>query len=157
MNKKNLILIMVDQQKTSSLPFYNNDLVKTPNLNKLSYDGTIFTNAFTSCPLCVPSRVSLFTSLYPSVHGSVNNNFLFNKYHRNFLYFLKKEDYFIGLAGKNHCFDKEAIKLFDYLKTCSHYGPDSEKISAEQKKSKQFLKNSKVLKGAWGSIKNPFN
>ena len=91
------------------------------------------------------------------MHGSVNNNFLFNKYHRNFLYFLKKEDYFIGLAGKNHCFDKEAIKLFDYLKTCSHYGPDSEKISAEQKKSKQFLMNSKVLKGAWGSIKNPFN
>ena len=148
---------MVDQQKTSSLPFYGNKLVKTPNLQSFAKDGTIFSNAYTSCPLCVPARVSLFTSQFPSVHGSVNNDFLFNNYKHNLLYKLKSEGYSIGLSGKNHCFTKEALKLFDYYKSCSHYGPDNLNISNNQKKSKQFLINSNAIKGAWGSTLNPYS
>ena len=135
---------MVDQQKTRSLPLYGNKLVKTPNLESLAYDGTLFSKAFTSCPLCVPARVSLFTSQSPSVHGSVNNDFLFKSFKNNLLFKLKSEGYSIGLSGKNHCFKNKALKLFNYYKSCSHYGPDNNNISNNQKKSKEFLTNSKL-------------
>jgi len=155
MPKTNVIIIMVDQQKTRSLPLYGNNIVKTPNLVNLAKEGTVFNNAFTSCPLCVPARVSLFTSQYPTVHGSVNNDFLFSKKTKNLLFKLKSNGYNIGLSGKNHCFDKTSIKLFDYFKSCSHYGPESESISHNQRRSKLFLSNSKDIKGAWGSTLNP--
>ena len=148
---------MVDQQKTNSLPFYGNSLVKTPNLVDLASDGTIFKNAFTSCPLCVPSRVSLFTSQYPSVHGSVNNDFLYSSRNSNFISILKQHGFKTGLAGKNHCFNDNPEELFEFYEVCDHFGPLSNSLSNQQKSSRNFLEKSNVLRGAWGSIKNPYD
>jgi choline-sulfatase len=39
-------------------------LVKTPNLDGLAQRGTRFTNAYSNCPICVPSRASLATGRF---------------------------------------------------------------------------------------------
>jgi arylsulfatase A-like enzyme len=45
----------------------------TPNIDRLAQEGVNFKNAFCHFPLTLPSMSTLFTSLYPSVHGVRSN------------------------------------------------------------------------------------
>jgi iduronate 2-sulfatase len=50
---------------------------KTPNIDKLASQGTLFTNAHCQAPICGPSRASLMTGLLPSttgIYGMVGDN-----------------------------------------------------------------------------------
>jgi arylsulfatase A-like enzyme len=48
-------------------------VVQTPNLDRLSKMGMLFTNAHCAAPVCNPSRASLMTGLLPSTTGVYNN------------------------------------------------------------------------------------
>lgn len=67
--KTNILLITRDQHHYSCLG-YNNDEVKTPNLDRLAAAGMIFDRAYCPNPLCTPSRASIITGMYPSQHGA---------------------------------------------------------------------------------------
>ena len=60
---KNLIVIMSDEHQGNALSFIGHPFVKTPNIDKLANNGMLFTNAYTSCPICVPARASFATGL----------------------------------------------------------------------------------------------
>ena len=60
---KNLILIMSDEHQGRALGCVGHTFVKTPNLDKLANNGMVFSNAYTSCPICVPARASFATGL----------------------------------------------------------------------------------------------
>ena len=62
-NKENLIIIMSDEHQGSALGCLGHPFVKTPNLDELANNGVIFSNAYTSCPICVPARASFATGL----------------------------------------------------------------------------------------------
>ncbi|RDV27595.1 DUF4976 domain-containing protein [Alteromonas aestuariivivens] len=50
---------------------------KTPNIDKLADQGTLFTNAHAPAPLCGPSRASIMTGLAPSttgIYGHIEDN-----------------------------------------------------------------------------------
>ncbi|WP_091891024.1 sulfatase-like hydrolase/transferase [Polaribacter sp. KT25b] len=79
-NKKpNIILIIVDDLNDYIGFLGGNDQVKTPNMNALAKEGTVFTNAHTNAPICAPSRASMLTGIYP--HES--KNFWFDKWTDN--------------------------------------------------------------------------
>jgi arylsulfatase A-like enzyme len=151
----NTVLIMVDQQKATSLPMYGNPIVRTPNLDALAQESCLFRQAHTSCPLCVPARVSTFTGQYPSTHGSLNNSILMKSGASHLLGLLKEAGYTIGLAGKNHCFREEDMPVFDYLEEAGHYGPTSASAGPSQKAATQYLHACEALRGAWGWAINP--
>jgi choline-sulfatase len=44
--------------------------VKTPHLDRLAADSTVFSNAYCNSPLCTPSRASFITGKYPHQMGS---------------------------------------------------------------------------------------
>jgi len=47
---------------------YGDPVARTPNLDKLASEGTIFRNAFSTAGVCAPSRVSIITGMYaPSI------------------------------------------------------------------------------------------
>ncbi|MFO7946609.1 MAG: sulfatase-like hydrolase/transferase [Armatimonadota bacterium] len=46
----------------------------TPNLDSLAEDGVMFTNAYTNCPVCNPSRASMWTGKYPQYYDCWNNH-----------------------------------------------------------------------------------
>src|SRR6056297_2252015 len=46
----------------------------TPNLDSLADDGVLFTNAYSTCPVCNPSRASMFTGQYPDYYDCWNNH-----------------------------------------------------------------------------------
>ncbi len=50
--KKQVILIMVDTQRTDMLGCYGNVDMKTPNIDKLASGGLRYTNAQTASPVC---------------------------------------------------------------------------------------------------------
>ena len=62
--------------------------IKTPNIDSLAKQGIRFTNAWTSCPVCVPTRASLATGIiikqtllernkYPLPQANINSEITF--------------------------------------------------------------------------------
>lgn len=59
----NILLIVVDDQGYADFePFKNHDVrAETPYMGSLAKTGTIFTQAYTTAPVCSPSRVAMLT------------------------------------------------------------------------------------------------
>jgi arylsulfatase A-like enzyme len=72
--KPNILWIMTDQQSFNMLSCAGNPHVHTPNMDVIARQGVRFTRAYCSNPVCAPSRLSLFTGLYPSAVGLDNND-----------------------------------------------------------------------------------
>ena len=51
---------------------YGNDVVKTPNLDKLAAEGVRYTNAYSTVGVCAPSRFSIITGMYSARLGAHN-------------------------------------------------------------------------------------
>ena len=64
--KLNLLMIISDQHRWDCLGEAGNVIIETPVLDKLAQDGAHFTNAYTICPVCCPSRASMLTGRPPS-------------------------------------------------------------------------------------------
>ena len=47
----------------SSLILFDVPIVQTPSLDRLAVEGTQYTNAFATCPVCSPSRYGRITQL----------------------------------------------------------------------------------------------
>ncbi|NLR91123.1 sulfatase-like hydrolase/transferase [Flammeovirga agarivorans] len=70
-NKKNVVLIMIDDLNTDLFAFGNEEVI-TPNIDALSEQGIQYTNTQCSYPVCGPSRASLLTGTYPERNGVTN-------------------------------------------------------------------------------------
>jgi len=68
-NRPNILLITSDQQHWFTLGCLN-PKIKTPNLDRLAREGMRFNRAYCTNPTCTPSRASILTGQYPSVHGA---------------------------------------------------------------------------------------
>jgi arylsulfatase A-like enzyme len=66
--KTNILFITSDQQHWNTLGLANPE-VKTPNLDRLAAQGTVFRRAYCPNPTCSPTRASIITGKYPSQHG----------------------------------------------------------------------------------------
>jgi len=69
LDRPNVLILHTDQQRWDTLRCMGNELMHTPNLDKLAADGAMFTNCFANNPVCMPSRMSLMTGQYPSSVG----------------------------------------------------------------------------------------
>jgi choline-sulfatase len=69
LRKLNLVLVTIDTLRADRLGCYGYSKIETPNLDQLAKKGALFENAVTHTPLTAPSHASLFTGLYPTVHG----------------------------------------------------------------------------------------
>lgn len=64
MTPKNLLFIMSDQHNATFMGCRGHAVAKTPNLDFLAGRGTLFENAYTNCPICVPARASFATGRF---------------------------------------------------------------------------------------------
>ncbi len=67
--KPNIIVIVAEDMRYDELGFLEKMPVETPNLNKLAEKSMVFTNAYTTSPVCPVSRAGIFTGLPVSEHG----------------------------------------------------------------------------------------
>jgi len=61
-NRPNILFIMADQLAASALAAYGHKLVKTPNLDRLAAQGTVFENAYCPNPTCASYRFPIGAS-----------------------------------------------------------------------------------------------
>ena len=67
--RKNVVVIMTDDQGYWSLGCSGNQDAHTPNIDRLAGMGTRFENFFCVSPVCSPARASFLTGNIPSTHG----------------------------------------------------------------------------------------
>ena len=68
-----VILISIDTLRADRLPAYGYRGVETPAIDALSRDAILYRNAWSHCPMTLPSHVSILTGLLPPQHGVRNN------------------------------------------------------------------------------------
>lgn len=71
--RMNLLILMDDQHRHDALSCVGHPVVRTPHLDALAAEGTIFTNAISNHPVCVPDRHSFITGLYTHQIGILSN------------------------------------------------------------------------------------
>ncbi|MEM8528920.1 MAG: sulfatase-like hydrolase/transferase [Bacteroidota bacterium] len=69
----NIIFILTDDQRWDALGATGNDIIHTPNMDKMASEGVYFKNVFVTTPICAASRASVLTGMYERTH-----NFTFN-------------------------------------------------------------------------------
>ena len=72
--KPNILVIMSDEHNASVLGCCGDDIVRTPNLDRLARRGVTFDSCYCNSPLCVPSRLSFTSGKYASCVSAWNNN-----------------------------------------------------------------------------------
>lgn len=64
----NVIFILADDLGWGDLSCYGHQRLKTPHLDKLASQGTLFTQFYVNGSVCSPSRCAFFTGQYPARH-----------------------------------------------------------------------------------------
>lgn len=68
--KRPNILWVLAEDTGPQFGVYGNPDVNTPRLDRLAADGRLYTNAFSTAPVCSPSRSALITGLYQTSIGA---------------------------------------------------------------------------------------
>ena len=68
--KPNILMVVLDTTRQDALGAYGNTLPTSPYFDKLSTQGTLYTNAWSPSSWTWPSHASMFTGLYPWEHGA---------------------------------------------------------------------------------------
>lgn len=72
--KPNVIIFFADQFNKKVMGFEDHPDVITPNLDALAEESLVYDRAYCTTGVCVPSRSSLLTGIYPRTLGLLNNS-----------------------------------------------------------------------------------
>ncbi len=64
--KPNFIFFLIDDLGRNDLGCYGSKFYRTPNLDRIATQGMKFTDAYSACPVCSPTRASIMTGKYPA-------------------------------------------------------------------------------------------
>lgn len=65
----NFVVFLVDDLGYTDIACFGSSFYETPNVDRLASSGMRLTEAYSTCPVCSPSRASLFTGRYPQRSG----------------------------------------------------------------------------------------
>ncbi|QDU21033.1 sulfatase [Urbifossiella limnaea] len=65
-DRLNVVVFLIDDLGWADPGCYGNRFHETPNIDKLAADGVRFTNGYSACTVCSPTRASLLTGQYPA-------------------------------------------------------------------------------------------
>lgn len=68
-SRPNIVFVLADDMRWDATSCAGNPLLQTPSLDRLARDGTRFSNAFVTTPICATSRASILTGQYARRHG----------------------------------------------------------------------------------------
>lgn len=98
--RPNLLVIMTDDLRTGMLGSDGHAFMQTPNLDRFAKEGVRFNNCYALSPVCGPSRASIFTGQYSSMHMRRDNYY----YPDDYKYYLPQQfrdtGYRTALIGK---------------------------------------------------------
>ena len=68
-DKPNIVVILADDMGWGDSATYGHELIQTPNLDKLASQGVRFTQCYSACGVCSPSRSAILTGRTPYRNG----------------------------------------------------------------------------------------
>jgi arylsulfatase A-like enzyme len=71
--RPSILLITVDTLRADYLGAYGSSVARTPNIDRLAREGSLFERAAAPMPMTRPTHASILTARYPREHGVVNN------------------------------------------------------------------------------------
>lgn len=122
----NILYIMTDDHAYQAISAYNDQLISTPNLDRLADEGVIFRNSFVSNSICGPSRAVMLTGKHSHKNGMLNNTTKFDGTQQTFPKLMQQAGYQTAIVGKWHL--KSEPTGFDYWNILpgqgQYYNPD---------------------------------
>lgn len=113
--RPNIVIIMADDLDSRQLSCYGGKNLKTTHIDALAEAGLKFNHIYTSEAMCVPTRASLFTGLYPVRHGSFQNHKPVYDHLKSVGHYLGDLGYRVGLTGKDHVTKPASVFPFDIV------------------------------------------
>ncbi len=101
----NIVWILAEDL-SCDLACYGDSTAKTPNIDRLAAEGLTFDNAFTTAPICAPSKSCLYTGVYQNYLGTHEMRTSWKDYEavpppevKVFTEFLRKAGYYCSKNG----------------------------------------------------------
>lgn len=102
MSKTNIIIINPDEMRWDAMGHAGNAAARTPFLDSFATTEAVsFSNAYCQNPVCVPSRCSFLTGLYPHVLGHRTMNYLLREGETSLFQELKDAGYYVWMNARN--------------------------------------------------------
>ncbi len=98
----NIVLILADDLGWGDVSFNGRKEWRTPHLDRLAEQGTMFRRWYTAGVVCAPSRAALMTGRYGIHNGVVGNNDDLPRAETTLAEALKRQGYVTALVGKWH-------------------------------------------------------
>ena len=117
---RKVLFISADQWRGECLSALGHPCVRTPHLDALARQGTLFGSHYTQASPCSPARTSLLTGLYMMNHRSLRNGTPLDARHANVALEARKADIEIQYLNQVHdvkvsLFDQETQQLLETL------------------------------------------
>jgi choline-sulfatase len=110
--RPNILYLMTDQMRGDCIACAGNSAIKTPNLDALAREGTLFSCAHSSTPTCTPARSALLTGLSPWHHGMLGFGEVADQYRVELPQALRDADYWTFGIGKMHWAPRRSLHGF---------------------------------------------
>jgi len=121
--KKNIVMMVSDDQGFQA-GCYGNEIIKTPNMDKLAAEGTRFNYAFCTTSSCSASRSVILSGLYNHANGQYGHQHSYHNFHthrwvKSLPVLLSQAGYRTARIGKYHVQPAEIYQFDTALKASS--------------------------------------
>ena len=100
--RPHIIIFNPDEMRADTQAHLGNPAAVTPNLDAFAHTEAVsFANAYCQNPVCVPSRCSFLTGLYPHVHGHRTMSYLLRPGETTLFRELKEAGYYVWMNDRN--------------------------------------------------------
>ena len=120
--RPDIIIFNPDQMRADSLHHLGNPVNVTPFLDSFPDEAVSFSSCFCQNPVCVPSRCSFMTGLYPHVYGHRTMGNLLKEGEKSLLMELKEAGYQVWSNARNDLVSGDVEGLVEAHVTDMFYG-----------------------------------
>lgn len=135
LSKPNVVIIISDDHSYQTIGAYGSKIARTPHIDRIAAEGTVFHNAYVNNSICGPSRATLLSGKYSHKNGFKDNETSSFDFSQNlFVKDLQNVGYKTAWIGKIHLgHELQGFNYYDILPGQGHYfNPDF--ISKEGRK-----------------------
>ena len=100
--RPNIIFIMSDDHAYQAISAYSDQLIQTPNIDRIAEEGMLFTNACVTNSICAPSRATILTGKHTHINGKIDNHMPFDTTNVTFPQLFQDAGYKTAMFGKLH-------------------------------------------------------